>query len=132
MSEPFGYSYSIDAYKIDAKLCDSMELAYRFLEELVDRLDMQLSGSIIVFHGPRKFGIELYPDKAGLTAFAPLITSSITLHTCNERGFLSLDVYSCKYFEKNIVLDFLRSKYNVLDGEYEDNYLLRGTKYHTQ
>jgi S-adenosylmethionine/arginine decarboxylase-like enzyme len=128
--EPFGYSYHLDAYKVDATLCDNMELAYRFLEELVDRLGMDLSGSITVFHGPRKYGVELYPDKAGLTAFAPLITSGITLHTCNETGFLSLDVYSCKKFDKKIVLDYVRLTYNVADGMYEENYLIRGTKYH--
>ena len=81
--KPFGYSYLLDCY--EAKDLDNMEKMYRFLESLVNKLDMKLAGNISVIHGPVAFEdglpIELYGDKAGLTAFAPLITSAIVCHT---------------------------------------------------
>lgn len=123
----FGKSYLLDAYGVSAEKCDSMELAYRFAEELVDRIEMTLFGSIVVIHAPRKKGVEIYSSKAGITAFAPLIESSIVLHTLSETGFISLDVYSCKEYENKVVFDFAKETFGFT--EYEESTVYRGLKY---
>jgi S-adenosylmethionine decarboxylase len=123
----FGKSAHFDCYGVDKYDCDDMEMAYRFVEELVDRIDMTLFGNISVFHGPRKNGIELYEDKAGLTCFAPLIESSITLHTIIPKLFLTLDVYSCKPFEPLDIKDFI--EYTYQPTLIEINTLERGISY---
>lgn len=127
--KPFGYSYLLDCY--EAKDLDNMEKMYRYLERLVDKLDMKLAGAITVIHGPVAFEAgmakELYEDKAGLTAFCPLITSAIVCHTIVPRNFLTIDVYSCKEYDPKTVFDFTKE---VFDFEhYEANFLKRGLKY---
>lgn len=123
----FGKSYLLDAYGVAAEKCDSMELAYRFAEELVDKIDMTLFGSIIVIHAPRKNGEEVYKSKAGITCFAPLIESSIVLHTLSETGFISLDVYSCKEYDNRTVFEFAKQTYGFT--EYEESSVYRGINY---
>lgn len=92
----FGKELLIDLYGVAPEKCDSLELNYRFLEELVRVLGMEAFTNPLVFHGGRdKDGNELYPDKAGTTGFIGLITSSIVVHTINEKGFVSIDVYTC-------------------------------------
>lgn len=129
MNKPFGYSYLLDCY--GAKDLDNMEKMYRFLEKLVDKLDMTLAGAISVIHGPVAFEAgmpkELYEDKAGLTAFCPLITSAIVCHTIVPREFLTIDVYSCKEYDPATVRDFTQETFNF--DHYEEVFLERGLKY---
>ncbi len=123
----FGKSYLLDCYGVSSEKCDSLELNYRFAEQLVDKIKMTLFGSIIVIHGPRINGKEVYEDKSGITLFAPLIESSIVLHTLSQSGFISLDVYSCKEFDPKIVWDFTHEVFEFT--KYEHTIVKRGINY---
>lgn len=126
---PFGYSYLIDCY--GAKDLDNLEKMYRFLEELTHRLGMTLMGNVQVFHGPTHWvdgeRRDIFADKAGVTGIAPLIESAIVCHTICEKQFLTIDVYSCKPYEKKTVYDFLKETFDF--ESCDEVYLERGLKY---
>lgn len=106
----FGKSLHVDIYGVSPSDCDNMEMCYRFLEALVEYIEMTPTAPPFVIHGPRKGGIELYPDKEGLTAFIPLIESGITFHSV-KNGFIALDIFTCGKLEEEKVVEFIREWY---------------------
>ena len=127
MSKPFGYSYLLDMYGCKPGVADDLEVHYRFLEELVVKLGMTPMSAPVVIHGPRKDGKEIYPDKAGVTGFQPLIESAIVIHSMEPTHFITMDVYSCKPFEPDTVYDFAFATFGF--KKYEDHFIPRGLKY---
>jgi len=128
MSKPFGYSYFIDMYGCRAGAADDMEFTYRFLEQLVDRIGMTRMAPPVVIHAPRdKDGAEIYPEKAGVSGWVPLIESGIQIHSIEPTHFITLDVYSCKEFDPNIIKHFAYECFGF-DG-CEERFFERGTLY---
>lgn len=123
--KPFGYSYLLDMYGCNH--CDDLEINYRFLEQLVERLGMTRMSQPIVIHGPTIAGMELFPDKAGVSGWVPLIESGIQIHTLTPKRFITLDVYSCKWFPEPVAFDFAKSTFGF--SGHEAHYIQRGTLY---
>ena len=122
---PFGYSYLLDMYNVTVGACDDLEKNYRFLESLVDRLGMTRMSQPVVIHGPKdNKGNELYPEKAGVSGWVPLIESGIQIHTLEPTRFITLDVYSCNCFDPKTVYNYAKEIYGF-DG-YEEHYIKRG------
>lgn len=126
-TSPFGFSYLLDMYDCMEGLADNLELHYRFLETLVEKLGMDKMSAPIVIHAPTKDGKELYPDKAGVSGWVPLVQSGIQIHSLEPSHFISLDVYSCKKFDPQVVKDFARECFAF--KECEENFIKRGTNY---
>lgn len=124
----FGYSYLLDMYDCAPGVADDMELTYRFLETLVDKLGMTRMSQPFVIHGPTKDGKELYPEKAGVSGWVPLIESGISIHSIEPTHFITLDVYSCRSFEKELVYNYAKELFGF--KQHEETFLERGTKYH--
>jgi len=123
----FGYSYLLDMYECRAGVADNLELHYRFLEELVDRLGMTKMSSPIVIHGPRVRGVEQFPEKAGVSGWVPLIESGIQIHSIEPTHFITLDVYSCRKFEPSVVSEWAHECFGY--HNHEEHFLQRGVKY---
>jgi len=128
-TKPFGYSYMVDGFGCDPidKL-DDINVAYDFLNELTEQIGMtKQSEPIIVRTDAVKF-----PDKRGLSGSVFLVESSITIHTIStpDKKFVTIDCYSCRPFDKEIVK-------NVIDKYYhpkmfsKEQFLERGTEYHS-
>lgn len=127
IDKPFGYSYCIDMYNCRVGAADDLELHYRFLERVVDRIGMTRMSQPFVIHGPTRHGTEIYPDKAGVSGWVPLIESGIQIHSMEPKHFITLDVYSCNKFDKDIILNYARECFGFEDVE--EHYFVRGTKY---
>ena len=150
----FGRSYLLDMYDCTPGVCDSLELHYRFLEELVYKIGMTPMSQPLVIHGPVKFDHkvphsykyeypggpclcvgcttpivrqEVYPDKAGVSAWQPLIESGIQIHSLEPSHFSSLDVYTCGNLDPLIVFNFAREKFGFTS--YEERLIERGKKF---
>jgi S-adenosylmethionine/arginine decarboxylase-like enzyme len=54
----------------------------------------------------------------GLTGQIGLVTSHASIHSWDEFGFHELDVYSCKYFDIEKLLDFLHLELKADSVEY--------------
>lgn len=125
---PFGYSYLLDMYGVKNGAADDLELHYRFLEELVARLGMTRMSQPVVIHGPRdSSGAEIYPDKAGVSGWAPLIESGLQIHSIEPKHFITLDVYSCKWFNDITVWDFAKRTFDFTS--FEEKWVERGTRW---
>jgi len=77
---------------------------HRWIEAIVSEIGMEF------FMGPYVKKSDLEGNK-GITGVAIITTSHVALHTFdNDDGTsdLQLDVYSCKCFEKQIVIDSLK------------------------
>lgn len=125
--KPFGYSYLIDLYGVADGQCDDLEKHYRFLESLVVALDMTPMSVPVVMHGPTRNGVELFPEKAGVSGWVPLIESGIQIHSLEPAHFITLDVYSCKHFTQATVLAHV-NKFFTFEA-FEDRFIPRGVTF---
>ena len=123
----FGYSYYLDMYDCREGAADDLELHYRFLERVVDKIGMTRMSQPVVMHGPTKDGDEIYPDKAGVSGWVPLIESGIQIHSMEPKRFITLDVYSCNKFDSEIIYNYAKECFGFTDSEH--NFFVRGRNY---
>ncbi len=126
-NKPFGYSYYLDMYDCRVGAADDLELHYRFLEQVVDKIGMTRMSQPVVMHGPTKNGVEIYPDKAGVSGWVALIESGIQIHSMEPKRFITLDVYSCNKFNSEIIYNYAKECFGF--GDSEQHYFVRGMKY---
>jgi S-adenosylmethionine/arginine decarboxylase-like enzyme len=124
VTKPFGYSLLLDLYDCEDGLADNINFCYNFLEKLVDFLKMQKQSPPYLF----RTDDDKYPDKAGLSGWVPLIESGIQIHTLTPRNFISIDVYSCGKFDKELVEVFAKEHFKP--KKTEKKFLIRGEEYH--
>ena len=122
-NEPFGHLMTLDLYGCKKGACDDLTLCYNFLEDIVEQLKMKKQSPPYIF---RSDGV-LYPDRAGLSGWVPLIESGIQIHTLTPKNFISIDVYSCRKFIPNDIENFAKNYFGC--KEVEMNYIERGVKY---
>lgn len=128
MSNPFGYSYLLDMYRCRPGAADDLELHYRFLEKLVRKLDMTPMAPPVVIHAPTgPDGNELFPAKAGVSGWVPLIESGIQIHSLEPTRFITLDCYSCKQFDTRVVQEWALECFGYEDAE--SNLIERGVNF---
>lgn len=120
---PFGYLFTLDLYDCAAGVCDDISLCIQFLNDLVRELGMHKQAPPFVFHSDAK----LYPDKAGISGWVPLIESGVQIHTLSPKRFISIDIYSCGPFQTDTLERFVRKYFSPEDVE--TNYIPRGTRY---
>lgn len=128
----FGYQLLLDLYDCQEGVCDDLSLCYQFLDEIVDELGMEKQSPPSIFRSDA----TRFPDKAGLSGWAPLIESSIVIHTLSPKNYISIDVYCCKAFDlekaKRVCRKFFDPK--KIDEQYIErglDYFKTDTNYHT-
>ena len=122
-NKPFGHLMTLDLYGCKEGVCDDLSLCYQFLENIVVRLGMKKQSPPFIFRSDA----ILYPDKAGLSGWVPLIESGIQIHTLIPKNFISVDVYSCGKFTAENIEKFVQDYFGC--KEVEMNYIERGVKY---
>ncbi len=126
--KPFGYSLYLDVHGCrPTKKLDSMDTCYDFLNDLLKLIGMHKQSEPQVV----RTDSDLYPDKKGLSASVFLVESGIMFHSVStEKSFISLDLYSCKLFDKEAVKKFLKKVYNpkIISNE---QFFERGTTYNS-
>jgi S-adenosylmethionine/arginine decarboxylase-like enzyme len=97
----WGYHLIVDCKACDVgKITDADNVA-NFAKELVRRIDMNAYGEPQVVN----FGTG---NKAGFTLVQLIETSNICAHFCNDTGDMYLDVFSCKTYSNETVLETVR------------------------
>src|SRR3989338_8588593 len=118
--KPFGYSLLLDLYGCERRLCDDMNDSYEFLNKLVSFLKMhKQSEQTLVRTDHAK-----YPDKRGLSGWVPLVESGIQIHTLTVKDFITIDIYSCREFDRKRVRDYVKGWFRAKDAE--EHFILRG------
>ena len=120
----FGFQLLLDLYGCGAGVCDNLTLCYQFLDEIVDYLGMEKQAPPNIF---RTDGLR-FPDKAGLSGWAPLVESSIVIHTLTPKNFISIDIYCCKKFDVDKAKLFVNKFFSP--KRMDEQYVLRGVDYY--
>lgn len=96
----WGYHLIINAGKCSKKAVTESRIIDQFVRELVEKIDMVAFGDPQIIH----FGEG---NKAGYTLVQLIETSNICGHFCDDTGDMYLDVFSCKPYDKEIVLQLV-------------------------
>lgn len=103
----FGIHLMLDCYDCAAEVLDDITACYDFLDQLVEVIGAVKQTQPYVFRTPPEF-----VGKQGLSGWVPIVESGISVHTLTESRFVSLDVYSCKRFDNDLIIsstaDFLQ------------------------
>ena len=76
------------------------------IEEILSELPASIGMKIL--SGP--FVVRGHPENPGWTGFVIIDKSHISIHTFDEGNLVSVDIFSCKTFDKNEVHRFLKQK----------------------
>ncbi|MFH1338529.1 MAG: S-adenosylmethionine decarboxylase [Candidatus Omnitrophota bacterium] len=120
----FGFQLLLDLYDCRPGACDDLTLCYQFLDEVVGYLGMEKQAPPNIFRTPD----ERFPDKAGLSGWAPLVESSVVIHTLTPKNFISIDIYCCKEFDVNKAKHFVSKFFSP--KRMDDQFILRGIDYY--
>jgi S-adenosylmethionine/arginine decarboxylase-like enzyme len=122
--EVFGYELLLDLYDCKPGVCDDLALCYKFLDEIVGFLGMEKQAPPNIFFTDA----TRFPDKAGLSGWAPLVESSIVIHTLSQKNFISVDIYCCNKFDVDKAKAFTQKFF--LPKRMDAHFILRGIDYY--
>lgn len=97
---------------IDAFDCDPKQLNDKMKLDVVIRTIAKLC-EMNILYGP--VILEGLPINPGLTGFAIIDFSHISIHTFTKTNELCVDVFSCKKFDYNIVKKYIKESFKLSD-----------------
>jgi S-adenosylmethionine decarboxylase len=115
--DAWGFQLIIDCFGCAHDVCCDLNKGYDFLDKICLHLKMTKQTQPYIF----KTCEATFPGKPGYSGWVPIIESGIQIHTSANNHFISIDVYSCKDFDKANVEDFVKSWF---DPEYIESFLL--------
>jgi len=112
----------IDGFGSNPKLLESEELLYQLLDDYPAQIGMTKVAPPRVF---RFVGSK--PEDWGISGFVLIAESHISIHTFPERGYVNIDVFSCKDFDSEQAIKDLQARFELTKLR---SYLLnRGLEY---
>lgn len=98
-----------------------------FIDGLIFQVGMRPLGNAIIYDVPleiEKLGKEPFEDEGGITAqivgFSTLSTSHCAIHTWPLRKKFHLDLYSCRFFKKLLIENFIKDFLQVENMKIND------------
>ncbi len=122
----FGYLLTMDLYGVESAKCQDLNIGYDFLNHLPGHINMKKQSLPHIYITPPE-----WEGKGGLSGWVGLVESGIQLHTLTERGFVSIDLYTCSFIDNRLIpniLVFVKRYYPY--REVETNLIKRGLRYH--
>jgi S-adenosylmethionine decarboxylase len=105
---PWGFQLILDCFGCDHEVCCDLDRGYEFLDKICLHLKMTKQTQPYIF----KTCETAFPGKPGYSGWVPIIESGIQIHTSANNRFISIDVYSCKEFDRAAVEQFVRGFFN--------------------
>ena len=103
----WGLSSSIDLHSCNASTIRSEEEIKKFVIELCNLIEMKRYGECVVIN----FGED--PKVAGFSMTQLIETSLISAHFANQSNNVYLDVFSCKYYDPEVVAEFAKKYFEA-------------------
>ena len=120
----FGEHLMIDGYGGKYKKLNDKKLVLSCLQKLPERLGMRKLAKPEIYFAPDN-GKN---DPGGWSGFVVIAESHISIHTFPAKGFVSIDVYTCKNdLDKTFIVNYFKKLFGLT--EIEKNFILRGTRY---
>jgi len=102
----WGYHLMLDCASCDLENMTSIKNIYDFTKNLVKDINMIAYGEpLIVYLGSN--------DKAGYSLVQLIETSNICGHFCDETRTIYLDVFSCKPYKNDTVIDLVKKYFKA-------------------
>ena len=100
----------IDGYNCDPARLSDQEFVRGFLDEFPDRIEMTkiVPPAVYTYRGP-------IPEDWGVSGFVIIAESHISVHTFPDRGYVNIDVFSCKEFDADEALREVRDLFGIDD-----------------
>jgi S-adenosylmethionine decarboxylase len=99
-----------------ATLLGSVDVVMAMLQEVVFDVGMRPLAPPTTFDVPleiEKLGGEVFEDEGGVTGFIVLSTSHCAVHTWPLRSFFVFDLFSCRDFDADLVVERLRGRFGA-------------------
>ena len=119
MQNYWGYHLLVDFEGADLAKITSKKNIKEFCKTLLERIEMKAYGNCIV-----KYFAEHDPNKAGYSMVQLIETSSITAHFVDQDGLGFLDIFSCKEYNKQTVIDTITQFFHPTTMK--TNFITRG------
>jgi S-adenosylmethionine decarboxylase len=118
----FGQHLMLDGYDCNPNLLQDLGLIYNFLDECPERIKMTKIMPPYVF---KYEGIK--PEDWGISGFVLIAESHISIHTFPEKKYLRMELFSCKKFDLNDTISYLKETFQMT--RYEHNLINRGNDF---
>ena len=120
----FGEHLTIDGYRGDLQQLNRQQTVKKCLNELPEKLGMTKLAEPQVYFAQGNYE----KDPGGWSGYVIIAESHISIHTFPQRGFASIDIYTCK---NGMDVDFIISYFKEVFSfeEIETHFLIRGMKY---
>jgi len=120
----FGEHFTIDGYNGNYDKLNDKDIVMKCLDELPELTGMNKLAKPEVYSAP----VGKDKDCGGWSGFVVIAESHISIHTFPARGFVSIDVYTCKEgMNKNFISKYFKDKFDL--KQLETHFIKRGTKY---
>ena len=104
----FGPHLMMDCRQVNFDKCNDMQLIWQFLNDLPDEIGMTKITQPHVF--PYS---GLVPEDAGVTGMVIIAESHLTFHSFVHKDYFFFDLFSCKPFDVNSVIDRVIKTFDV-------------------
>ncbi len=100
----------IDGHGCDVEQLSDPERVRRFLDEFPDRISMTkiVPPAVYTYRGPT-------PEDWGVSGFVIIAESHISVHTFPDRGYINIDVFSCKEFDADDAMSQVGEFFSMSD-----------------
>jgi len=102
----FGSHLIYDAYGCNPKKLDDLNYCKKVLNDLVKVAGMRKLAEPMLFKADSNETLG-GKDPGGVSGFVIIQESHISLHSFTRRGFITIDLYSCKEFIASNVVNYL-------------------------
>lgn len=104
MGKTWGKHLIIDAYGIKEEKLKDGKTIKNLLRGLPKKFKMRPLSKEVV----KKVKTDHYPNW-GVSGFIMLYESHISIHTWPEKGYVAMDLYSCKDFDDKAIVKYLKN-----------------------
>lgn len=114
----------IDGYSGNYEKLNDKDLILNCLNDLPGKLGMHKLADPVIYYAPA----NNKKDPGGWSGFVVIAESHISIHTFPERGFLSVDVYTCQNgMDIDFIINYFKDIFQIKEAE--QNFVKRGTQY---
>ncbi|MGE5708417.1 MAG: adenosylmethionine decarboxylase [Bacteroidota bacterium] len=118
----FGPHLMLDGYGCDREQLEDLTLVSSILDEYPAAIGMTKIMPPYVF----RYSGEV-PEDWGVSGIVLIAESHIAIHTFPEKGYFSLDIFSCSDFDPEHAVQYIVEKFKAT--HYEKNVLQRGREF---
>ncbi|HAZ29260.1 TPA: adenosylmethionine decarboxylase [candidate division WWE3 bacterium] len=122
----FGEHLIFDAYGCDPKKLNDLKLCTKLMLDICKMGGMKKLMDPVIIDASSNEALG-GKDPGGYSGFLIIQESHISVHTFVKRGFVTVDVYSCKSFKTEGVVEYLKKAFASKDEQVIK--LERGLKY---